>query len=210
MAWLSMSGQMSRLETPDLPLGFTGSTYIMIVHVLHILWLYYIYIYTIMCMWVCVWVLYTHNHTHAHIYIYICIWVCAVLSCDRIMMSYPLPVYFEKSSMDCLHPPNCLRHGGKRLQNPPVMNRTPSGRKVVLKWWQIMSPSPASNIRDIPIFGDLKLKSSRKKSGFRLGERDCNVDCWPKMRRNRMWHVKWCDTILVRYIFNIPINLICD
>ena len=168
-----------------------------------------------MCMWVCVWVLCTHNHTHtythAYIYIYICIWVCAGLSCDRIMMSYPLPVYFEKSSMDCLHPPSCLRHWGKRLQNPPVMNRTPSGRKVVLKWWQIMSTSPASNIREYqrhPNFWRPQIEEFQKEIGVSIGGK--GLQCWPKMRRNRMWHVKWCDTILVRYTFNIPINSICD
>ena len=199
----------------------------MIVHVLHIFWLYFIILYYIILYYTTLYYIYIYTNVyvsmrvsvlHTHIYIYthsICIWVCAGLSCDRIMMSYPLPVYFEKSSMDCLHPPNCLRHWGKRLQNPPVMNRTlPVAGKWSSNGGRSCRHPPASNIRDIPIFGDLKLQSIaefQKEIGVSIGGK--GFQCWlltQDSRRNRMWHVKWCDTILVRYIFNIPINSMCD
>ena len=158
-----------------------------------------------MCMWVCVWVLYTHNHTHIHTrtYIYIFAYECVPafpvivlwcrIPCPSILRSHPW--------IACIH-----LTVSDTEESVCRIHRWWTGHQVAGKWSSnggrsCRHPLPriSENIRDIPIFGDLKLKSSRKKSGFRLGGSDCNVDPrWGGIGCD-MWNDAtrfWCGTSL--------------
>ena len=113
----------------------------------------------------------THTHTHIYIYMYICIWVCAGLSCDRIMMSYPLPVYFEKSSMDCLHPPSCLRHLRKAFAES-------TGDEQDTKWPE-SGPQMVVDHVDIPCLEYQRISETSQfleTSNWRVPERNRGFD----------------------------------